>query len=34
MIAAQAKSINAVLVMNDVRHFRHVKGVAIEDWAK
>jgi tRNA(fMet)-specific endonuclease VapC len=34
MIAAHAKSINAVLVTNNVKHFRRVKGLAIENWSK
>jgi len=34
MIAAHAKAINAVLVTNNVKHFRRVKGLAIENWAK
>lgn len=33
MIAAHAKAINAVLVTNNVRHFRRVKGLAIQNWA-
>jgi tRNA(fMet)-specific endonuclease VapC len=34
MIAAHAKAINAVLVTNNVKHFRRVKGLAIENWVK
>lgn len=34
MIAANAKAVNAVLVTNNVKHFRRVKGLAIENWAK
>ena len=34
MIAAHAKAINAVLVTNNVKHFRRVKGLAVENWAK
>ncbi|HEX4750493.1 MAG TPA: type II toxin-antitoxin system VapC family toxin [Bryobacteraceae bacterium] len=34
MIAAHAKATNAVLVTNDVKHFRRVKGLAVENWAK
>lgn len=34
MIAAHAKAINAVLVTNNVKHFRRVKGLAIQNWAK
>lgn len=34
MIAAHARAINAVLVTNNVKHFRRVKGLAVENWAK
>ncbi|HEY6991313.1 MAG TPA: type II toxin-antitoxin system VapC family toxin [Bryobacteraceae bacterium] len=34
MIAAHAKAINAVLVTNNLKHFRRVKGLAIENWIK
>lgn len=34
MIAAHAKSIDAVLVTHNVKHFRRVKALAIENWAK
>jgi tRNA(fMet)-specific endonuclease VapC len=34
MIAAHAKSIDAVLVTNNVKHFRRVKGLAIQNWVK
>lgn len=34
MIAAHAKAINAVLVTNNMKHFRRVKGLAIENWTK
>ena len=34
MIAAHAKAINAILVTNNVKHFRRVKGLAIENWTK
>jgi tRNA(fMet)-specific endonuclease VapC len=34
MIAAHAKAVNAVLVTNDVKHFRRVRGLAIQNWAK
>lgn len=34
MIAAHAKAINAVLVTNNVRRFRHLKLLAIESWPK
>ena len=33
MIAAHAKSIRAILVTNNVKHFRMVKGLAVENWA-
>lgn len=33
MIAAHAKAINATLVTNNVKHFRLVKGLTIENWA-
>jgi tRNA(fMet)-specific endonuclease VapC len=32
MIAAHAKALNAILVTNNVKHFRLVKGLAIENW--
>ncbi len=32
MIAAHAKAIDAILVTNNVRHFRLVKGLAVENW--
>ncbi|MBV9252344.1 MAG: type II toxin-antitoxin system VapC family toxin [Acetobacteraceae bacterium] len=34
MIAAHAKAINAVLITDNTKHFRRVKGLAIEDWTK
>jgi tRNA(fMet)-specific endonuclease VapC len=34
MIAAHAKAINAVLVTNNVKHFRRVKGLVIQNWAR
>lgn len=34
MIAAHAKAINAVLVTSNVKHFRRVKGLALENWPK
>jgi tRNA(fMet)-specific endonuclease VapC len=34
MIAAYAKAIKAVLVTNNRKHFRRVKGLAIENWTK
>ncbi len=34
MIAAHAKALDAILVTNNVRHFRLVKGLAIENWAE
>ena len=33
MIAAHAKAIGAILVTNNVKHFRLVKGLPIENWA-
>jgi tRNA(fMet)-specific endonuclease VapC len=33
MIAAHAKSLNAVLVTNNVKHFGKVKGLAVASWA-
>jgi tRNA(fMet)-specific endonuclease VapC len=33
LIAAQAKSLNVVLVTNNVREFRKVKGLKIEAWS-
>lgn len=32
MIAAHAKVVNAALVTNNVKHFRRVKGLAVENW--
>ena len=32
MIAAHARSIGAILVTNNVKHFRMVKGLTIENW--
>ena len=32
MIAAHARSLNAVLVTNNVRHFRRVPGLTVENW--
>ena len=32
MIAAHAKSLNAVLVSNNQKHFRRVKGLKLENW--
>lgn len=34
MIAAHARAIGAVLVTNNVRHFRAVKGLTVENWAE
>ncbi len=34
MIAAHAKAIQATLVTNNTRHFRFVKGLSIENWAR
>ena len=33
MIAAHALAINAILVTNNVKHFRLVKGLRVENWA-
>ena len=33
LIAAHARSIKAVLVTNDVRHFTKVPGLKVEDWS-
>jgi tRNA(fMet)-specific endonuclease VapC len=33
MIAAHARSLAAVLVTNNQRHFRHVPGLVVENWA-
>jgi tRNA(fMet)-specific endonuclease VapC len=33
MIAAHAKAIGAVLVTNNVKHFRMVKGLTVVNWA-
>jgi tRNA(fMet)-specific endonuclease VapC len=32
MIAAHAKAIQAILVTNNVKHFRFVKGLSFENW--
>jgi tRNA(fMet)-specific endonuclease VapC len=32
MIAAHAKAINAILITNNVKHFRRVKGLTVENW--
>lgn len=32
MIAAHARSLGAVLVTNNQRHFRHLPGLAVENW--
>ena len=34
MIAAHAKAIKAILVTNNVKHFRMVKGLSLENWAE
>ena len=34
MIAAHAKAIQATLVTSNTRHFRFVKGLSIENWAR
>ena len=33
MIAAHAKTVGAILVTNNVKHFRLVEGLPIENWA-
>ena len=33
LIAAHAKAMKAILVTNNVKHFRLVKGLSIENWA-
>jgi tRNA(fMet)-specific endonuclease VapC len=33
LIAAHARSIKAVLVTNDLRHFTRVPGLKVEDWS-
>lgn len=33
MIAAHARSLDAAVVTNDVRHFGKVRGLAVENWA-
>jgi tRNA(fMet)-specific endonuclease VapC len=33
LIAAHARSIGAVLVTNDLRHFTKVPGIKVEDWS-
>ncbi|HZQ52149.1 MAG TPA: type II toxin-antitoxin system VapC family toxin [Bryobacteraceae bacterium] len=33
MIAAHAKAVNAVLVTNNVKHFRRVKGLFVQSWS-
>lgn len=32
LIAAHALSLNATVVTNDIRHFRQVPGLAVENW--
>jgi tRNA(fMet)-specific endonuclease VapC len=34
LIAAHARSLNAVLVTNNVRHFSVIEGLAIENWCE
>ena len=34
LIAAHAKSIEAILVTNNVREFQRVQGLVVENWAK
>ena len=33
LIAAHARSVKAVLVTNDLRHFTKVTGLKVEDWS-
>jgi tRNA(fMet)-specific endonuclease VapC len=33
LIAAHARSVGAVLVTNNEKHFRRVQGLAVENWA-
>ena len=33
MIAAHARSLGVVLVTNNQRHFRHLPGLVVENWA-
>jgi tRNA(fMet)-specific endonuclease VapC len=32
MIAAHALALSATLVTNNVRHFRRVKGLSVQNW--
>lgn len=34
MIAAHARSVDAVLVTNNLKHFNHVPGIKLENWAE
>jgi tRNA(fMet)-specific endonuclease VapC len=34
LIAAHARSVNAVLVTNNERHFRRISRLAVENWVK
>jgi len=34
MIAAHAKALDAVLVTNNLKHFRLVQGLSVENWAE
>lgn len=34
MIAAHARAIDATLVTNNIKHFRYVQGLALENWAE
>lgn len=34
LLAAQARSVGAVMVTNNVREFSRVSGLAVEDWTK
>lgn len=33
LIAAHARSLKAILVTNDIRHFTRVPGLKVEDWS-
>ena len=34
LIAAHAKSLNAILITNNEREFRRVEGLIVENWCK
>ena len=34
LIAAHAKSLNAILITNNEKEFKRVKGLAVENWCK